>query len=130
VNKREILSMINEEYINENECNCEDCHCEEPSESEKGYTSWDLMVPVVLDTENLGEIELDNNEFQRGVDSVSYVAGQITALLNCGLDLETAVGYIINAETIKHNQAMAQIEKEKNIEITKNNAIKEELTNL
>ena len=115
---------MNENYENENNCNCEDCQHEEE------FTAWQLMEPIVINTNVLEDITIDANEFQDGVTNMSYVAGQFSALINVGVDRESAIAFLMNLENAKHNQIMAEIEKEKAVEMARISEIKEERNNL
>ncbi len=44
----------------------------------------------------------------------------ITALLNSGVDQNFVLDYLLNKQTIEHNIKTAEINKEMNIEIAKN----------
>jgi hypothetical protein len=62
----------------------------------------------------------DADEFHKGIQETSYLAGVITAMLNAGVDQGFVLDYLLNKETIKHNIKAAEISKEMNIEISKN----------
>jgi hypothetical protein len=62
----------------------------------------------------------DSKSFQKGIDDMSYLSGQITALLNCGVSEDFVLDFLLNKETIKHNIETANINKEMNIEMAKN----------
>lgn len=83
-----------------------------------GVTDIDKLPPI--------EIELDQydaDEFDRGIKETSYVAGVVTALLNAGVTEGFVLDYILNKETIKHNLETVKINKEMNIEISKNHKV-------
>jgi hypothetical protein len=62
----------------------------------------------------------DADEFHKGLKDTSYLAGVITAMLNAGVDQGFVLDYLLNKETIKHNIKAAEVNKEMNIEISKN----------
>lgn len=65
----------------------------------------------------------DTEEFHKGIKETSYLSGVITALLNTGVSEGFVLDYLLNKETIKHNIKTAEINKEMNIEIAKNQRI-------
>ena len=86
-----------------------------------GVADIDKLPPI--------EIELDQydlEEFQRGINETSYIAGVVTALLNAGVTEGFALDYILNKETIKHNLETSKINKEMNIEMSKNHKATQE----
>ncbi|WP_310877150.1 hypothetical protein [Priestia megaterium] len=93
---------------------------------------------VEFDTEQLQELmnvseqlppieiqmeDYDQDEFHRGIKDSSYLAGQITALLNAGVSEGFVLDFLLNQATIDHNIRAAEINKEMNIEIAKNQRI-------
>lgn len=76
------------------------------------------LPPIEIDVE-----DYDQAEFQRGIDDSSYLAGQITALLNAGVSEGFVLDYLLNQATIDHNIKAAEVNKEMNIEIAKNQRI-------
>jgi hypothetical protein len=76
-------------------------------------------------SETLPPIEIplewyESDEFHKGIKDTSYLAGVITAILNTGVDQSFVLDYLLNKETIKHNIEVANINKEMNIEMAKN----------
>lgn len=62
----------------------------------------------------------DTDEFHKGIHEGSYLAGYITSLLNVGVSESFVLDLLMNKETIKHNIEVAKINKEMNIEMSKN----------
>jgi hypothetical protein len=81
----------------------------------------DKLPPIVIPLE-----DFDAEEFQRGIHETSYVAGQITALFNAGLSESSVLDYLLSTQTIKHNIEVARINKEMNIEMSKNQKASQE----
>lgn len=82
-----------------------------------------FFEPLELGTDNLAEddrIQLDNDEFARGLKDASYACGMYTALLNCGFSMEDAVAYIFNRMNVDHNIETTKISANANIEVSKN----------
>jgi hypothetical protein len=75
----------------------------------------DKLPPIEIDFD-----DYDIDEFQRGLNDASYLAGKVTALLNCGLSEGFILDYLLNQETIKHNLETARINKDMNVEMSKN----------
>lgn len=63
-----------------------------------------------LDVEPVCGLTYEQQNFVDGVKSMSYLCGQITALCNCGIDPETALGYFVNLDTIKHNIEITKLQ--------------------
>jgi hypothetical protein len=86
-----------------------------------GVPDIDKLPPFEIDLE-----EYDLEEFQRGIHETSYLAGKITALLNVGLSESFILDYLLNQETIKHNLETAKINKDMNVEMSKNHKVTQE----
>ena len=61
----------------------------------------DNSIPV--NTENVQDFELNQQEFKAGVDSVSFMAGQLNALVSAGFDKTSAIDVILNERNIEYN---------------------------
>jgi hypothetical protein len=81
----------------------------------------DKLPPIEIDFE-----DYDIKEFQRGIHETSYVCGQITALFNAGLSESSVLDYLLSTQTIKHNIDVAKLNKETNIEVSKNQKASQE----
>jgi hypothetical protein len=75
----------------------------------------DRLPPIEIDFD-----DFDADEFQRGINDTSYLCGKVTALLNCGLSEGFILDYLLNQETIKHNLKTAKINRDMNVEMSKN----------
>lgn len=75
----------------------------------------DKLPPIVLSVE-----DYDIEQFDKGIKDTSYLAGQITALLNAGLSEGTVLDLLLSKDTIAHNIEIAKINKEMNLEVSKN----------
>lgn len=82
----------------------------------------DFYFPV--DLECLGNIKMNKKEFQKGVDSVSELCGQISALKSVGIDNQGVVDLvatIINKDNLEsQNQASITIAEKNAVQIDKN----------
>jgi len=88
-------------------------------------TSDDVILffePLEINTSNLSEntIQLDKNEFMRGLKDSSYVSGIYTGLLNSGISVEDAVEIVIGKLNIEHSLEVAKINANASIESSKN----------
>ncbi len=103
-------TKIDETTLNElNECICDETE-ETPSADEIATM---FITPICKC--DIGEAHFDADEFQRGLNEYSCLAGKFTALMNVGLTAEMALSYIVNSET-------AILTKEMNIEMAKHGA--------
>lgn len=78
------------------------------------------LMSVELDTSDLEGIKIDKTEFAKGVKTVSKIAGMYSCLRNVGMDIDSAVGFILNERNIEHAQKMQKLinESQENIAIT------------
>jgi hypothetical protein len=77
------------------------------------------------DNDKLPPIEIpfeffDEKEFYRGIDDTSHLAGVVTALLNTGLSEQAVMDYLLNKATIEHNIRAAEINRDMNVEVARN----------
>lgn len=86
------------------------CDCEE-LEDEELYTQEDIaqlldevLPKVACNTNDLQDFELDEYKFQNGVNSVSEICGQYSALINVGIDKSSAIDVIMNIQNIEFNK--------------------------
>jgi hypothetical protein len=79
-----------------------------------------LIEPINIDIANLEGIEYDVAEFQKGLNDYSYIAGAITALKNVGLNNENIIAYLTTVDVLKSNIKVAEIGKDSDIEVSKN----------
>ena len=86
-----------------------------------GVTDIDKLPPI-----EIGFEDYDVDEFDRGIKDTSYTVGVITALFNAGLSESSVLDYLLSTETIKHNIEVAKLNKETNIEISKNHKATQE----
>ena len=79
--------------------------------------------PLDISIENLEEdstIQLDKDEFVKGLKDASYICGVYTALINTGWSMEDTVAYIFNFMNVKHNIETTTINANASIECSKN----------
>lgn len=63
----------------------------------------EVVPPIYIETDNLDNVEYDQEDFARGVKDISYLCGQITALVNTGLPPEVALDYLFNLKLNNDN---------------------------
>ena len=86
---------------------CEDCEgydCERESE-ESTEQSGEISI-INLPLETIKGIDLDKDEFAKGVRDHSYVAGAISALVSCGVMPAEALEFVLNSKMIEVNLKM------------------------
>lgn len=70
--------------------NCDGCHCCDDDEDID-----DIVDPVIgFNLGNVIDSEFDAEEFNKGVKSMSFVAGQLMALQNAGIKPQKALEYL------------------------------------
>jgi hypothetical protein len=88
---------------------------EEQLELLGGVTDIDKLPPIEIELD-----QYDQDKFDKGIKDTSYTAGVITALFNAGFSEGSILDYLLSTETIKHNLEIAKINKDTNIEMSKN----------
>lgn len=78
-----------------------------------------MDIPDKLPQIILSVGDYDQNEFQRGIDEMSYSAGVITALLNAGVSESFVLEFLLSKDTIAHNIKAAEISKDMHVEVAK-----------
>lgn len=86
-----VMELLEEE--DEDDCECEEC------EKEKVASKY---VPVI--TEHLEGIGINADEFDKGVDDVSRICGQFSALKSVGMNDKDAMDIITNLLSIQINK--------------------------
>lgn len=70
--------------------NCDGCHCCDDDEDID-----DIIDPVIgFNLGNVIDSEFDAEEFNKGIKSMSFVAGQLMALQNAGIKPQKALEYL------------------------------------
>ena len=70
-----------------------------------------------IDTEELNEVEMDVDKFEKGVDSVAEICGKYVALTSVGMDSNSAVDVIMNLLNIEYNKEVNKQTCEKNLQV-------------
>lgn len=84
---------------------------------ETNYTDT-LLPPIEIDLDTYNQ-----EDFMKGIDDASYLAGFITGILNAGVSEEFVLTYLINKETIEYNIKSIELNNKANVEISKNQKI-------
>ena len=84
----------------------------------------DRFIP--MDIESIMDCIYDTEGFKKGIDSVSFECGQLTALINTGLTPKDALEFLAMKVTYAHENDIAEVTSKMNIEISKVQAIKVE----
>jgi len=82
-----------------------------------------FFEPLEISTDNLVEdtnIQLDNNEFIKGLKDASYYSGFYTGLINSGLSMDDSVTLILNKMNVDHSIQITTINSNASIECSKN----------
>jgi len=75
----------------------------------------EIIPRVELDTEKLNDLELDINEFKRGIKDASFIAGQYSALRSVGLSEEFAYNIVLNESTSRGNLELGKVNSKQQI---------------
>jgi len=85
--------------------------------------------PFSISTDNLEndkDIQIDKDEFIKGMKEASYFSGFYTCLINSGMSMEDVVSIIMNKMNVDHNILMSQIQTNGSIEVSKNSVLLKE----
>ena len=79
-------------FDDEDTNDCDDCQrCDDDDDDDIG----DIVDPVIgFNLENVIDSEFDAEEFNKGIKSMSFVAGQLMALQNAGIKPQNALEYL------------------------------------
>lgn len=112
----------------EYKCDCDEC--EEEDIEQELFTKEELIEiieeikpKVMLNIESLNNLELDMDEFKRGIKESSYMCGQFIALTNVGMDKDMAYNVVLNESTARANLEMAEVQQPQNALLTMQNGI-------
>lgn len=74
---------------------------------------------IEINTDNIQGIEVDEQEYKAGVQSMSFLVGQISVLKASGVSEDFIREMILNRETIEHNQTLQHMNNESSERIAK-----------
>lgn len=77
-------------------------------------------------TENVKDLEIDQEEFKAGIDSVSFMCGQFNALVSSGIDKASAIDILLNERNIDYNLQLNQMTSDNNKEIARIQQVQQE----
>ena len=94
------------ELEDEFQCDCEECNGEEELYTQEDIAQLldEVLPKVVCNTNDLQDFQLNGKKFQSGVDSVSAICGQFSALINVGVGKAEAIDIILNIQNIEFNK--------------------------
>ena len=112
--------------VNENELSqeeLEDKTIEEMTQEELVEVVYQLMdmkdKEIEVDKENVQGLSINLQEYQSGMDSISFLIGQYSALKSVGIDSTSAIDIIINERNIEYNLDINRMTCDNNKEIAK-----------
>ena len=114
---------FDEDAVEDDDCDCDHCHCCGDDDD-----IGDIVDPVVgFNLDNVIDSTFDAEEFNKGIKSMSFVAGQLMALQNAGIKAQNALEYLhathsqdSDCECAKH---VAELQAAVNEKAEKKNAI-------
>lgn len=74
--------------------------CEELKNCE--VEAYDSNECLLLDVDNILDCVLDKSQFQDGINDISYLCGQISALTTVGVSAETAAALLFDSESTRN----------------------------
>ena len=108
-------------------CN-DNAELEECPELQEEFVTY--FEPIPIFKEYLEDIGYDEDEFENGVNSISFDCGQITALLNIGLSIEDALAYLTNKLLMQNSIDLAKINQNTSVLVAKEQSIQTEKNTL
>lgn len=94
--------------------------CSNMASSDKDYIEDNI---ILLNSNNLADIEINEDMFRHGVDDMSFLCGQITALVNVGIQPSMALSFICDKYTgdkaAEYNLKISEMNSKANIECSK-----------
>ena len=80
-------------------------------EQEQEYFTQDEVYDIIeqvtpkveVNVDEVQGLELNSQEFQAGIDSISFLCGQYSALRSVGIDSSSAIDIIVNERNIEFN---------------------------
>lgn len=116
------------------ECeNCQDYDGNEYDDCQQDYIQEDELCelvspdfnlpPIMLNTENLVDMQYDEDAFMLGVYEGSKIAGYITALRNAGVSESFILQLISNRDILKNNLKITESNNHASIEMSKNQKV-------
>jgi len=88
-----------------------------------------FFEPLEITTDNLTEdnnIQLDSDEFKKGLKDSSYYSGFYTGLINSGISMDDSITLILNKMNVDHSVQITNINANASIEASKNATILKE----
>jgi len=82
--------------------------------------------PFSISTDNLendADVQIDKDEFIKGMKDASYFSGMYTCFINSGFNMEDAISIIMNKMNVDHNILMSRIQTDGSIEVSKNSVL-------
>lgn len=94
------------ELEDEFQCDYEECNGEEELYTQEDIAQLldEVLPKVVCNTNDLQDFQLNGKMFQSGIDYVSAICGQFSALTNVGIDKTGAIDIIMNLQNIEFNK--------------------------
>lgn len=98
-----IMCEVNEkELIQEDEM--DETEGQEYFTQDEVYDIIEQVTPKVkVNVEEVQELQINSQEFQAGIDSISFLCGQYSALRSVGIDSNSAIDIIVNERNIEFN---------------------------
>jgi hypothetical protein len=90
---------------------------EEVESQEQEYFTQDEVYDIIeqvtpkveINVDEVQGLELNSQEFQAGIDSISFLCGQYSALRSVGIDSSSAIDIIVNERNIEFNLQINQM---------------------
>lgn len=112
--------------VNENELiqeEIEDKTIEEMSQEELVEAVYQLMdmkeKEIEVNMDDVQRLSINVQEYQAGIDSISFLVGQYSALKSVGVDSTSAIDVILNERNIEYNLELNRMTCDNNKEVAK-----------
>lgn len=113
--------------VNEKELNQEVELDETEGYEEQEYFTQDEVYDIIervtpkieVNTDSIQGFEIDEQEYRAGIQSMSFLVGQISVLKSAGVSEDFIREMILNRETIEHNQTLQRLNNDSSEKIAK-----------
>jgi hypothetical protein len=113
---------IYQEYENEEDMQNYECGHEELTQEQFQEETY-VTSPVELEMSDVEFLDINQNEFAKGINEASYISGYYTALVNSGMSLEFAQNYLLNVLACNMSIEIAKINAQSNVDVSKHQQI-------
>lgn len=84
-----------------------------------------MNIEALLESADTVSVEYDMDSFQAGVDKMSYFCGELAALINLGIEPDSALAYFKHKREARIGKEITEIETQGKIECVRAGLVNE-----